>query len=438
MVAVDFTRYSQVFATRGAPWFTVAGWLGRFPRSALSLSIIMLIAAKSGSYTLAGLVSAAFVTAMGVAGPLWSRAMDRRGQNVVLRLASLSTLTATVTLAILVVLHAPLWTWFVAAALLGLTMADLGAAVRVRWSALATGDTRSTAFAVESIADELVFVVAPPLVAVIAAVADPVWGIVTVVAIGLCGAVALLAHTASEPDVIERTGGHRHALLPPVSILPVAVASIGIGGMFGAFDVTAVAWGRESAEPWLTGLLMAAMALGNTIGSLVFGALYWQIGLRARYLGVVSVLAVLVWLLPLTAGSRWLIGASLLVGMVVGPAMVSAYALVSSRADPQRATELMSYLSLGTAAGVPFGGTVAGVALDHSGPGLSLLVLGGFAASIVLVASIGEAWLAWRGAQAGCPPEAASLPSDSRTLTRDSAVSGLSERPSSATNSPPT
>lgn len=398
MVAVDFSRYRNVFAAPGAPWFTLAGWLARFPRSTLSLAIILLVSARADGFALASAVSACLVAGQGIAGPRWSRAMDRHGQAGVIRWSTVALVVTSAVLVTAVELDAPRVVWLVAAGAAGLSMCDIGAAARSRWSALTTHETRDTAFAVESVADEAAFIIAPPLLAVVATLADAGLAVALVVALGAAGAVAFSALRASEPGTQERTT-YRIPFLPPLSILPVTIAAVGIGGMFGSFDVTAVGWGSEHGAGWLTGALLAAMASGNVVGAVVYGAVHWRISLRRRYLLMCAALGVASAALPFAGRSVALVAVAAGVGLVIGPMLVSMHALVASRAHPDRVTETFAYPGLGVAIGIPVGGLAAGFALDASGSRLALAVMAGFAASIVVIATIGEALL--RRHQAG-------------------------------------
>lgn len=394
--AVDFSRYAVLRTTPGAPWFSLAGWLGRFPRSAVSLAIILLVASRTGSYALAGLVSAAFIVAMAVAGPWWSRRMDRLGQPRVLRFSYLATAGATALLVAVAWWDLARPWWFAAAALLGASMCDVSSAVRARWTHLIAPGHRDTPYAVEAMADETVFIVAPPLVTLVAAASDPALGLVLAVLIGGAGALWLAVQHDSAPPP-QAPAQHGVLPLPPARLLPIIAAMVGIGAMFGSFDVTAVGWGEELDRPWLTGAIMATMAVGNAAGSLLFGAMHWQWGLRRRFLVAAAVLAATSVTLPLAPGIGGAFAAVFLVGVAVGPVMVSSVALLGSRSDPARVTEMLSWQGLGLSAGVPLGGTIAGRAMDVSGASSAFIVMAVSAASVIVVAGLGEALLSRAG-----------------------------------------
>ena len=67
-------------------------------------------------------------------GPLWSRAMDRRGQGAVLRWAMTGYLLCGYGFVAAVTLGAPRWSWFVLAALCGASGPNIGSLVRARWA----------------------------------------------------------------------------------------------------------------------------------------------------------------------------------------------------------------------------------------------------------------------------------------------------------------
>lgn len=422
MASFDLRRYRAALTSPGAPWFSVAGLVGRFPRGTLSFGLILLIAAQTGSYALAGAVAAMFVVGMAFAGPLWSRRMDGRGQRQVLLLASVTMLVSVAGLLVAVLTGTPVPLWFALSLLAGATTADVGPAVRSRWSALLGPADRQGAFALESIIDETVFVLAPPLLTLIAAATAPSVGVATIAVVGAVGIAWLGLLRRSQPPLLAPRAGKR-AVLPPLGILPVTLAWLGMGGMFGAFDVTTVAWAKADGAPWLAGVMMAALALGNTIGALLYGAVHSSASLRRRWLTLGAVLAAGAVALPLSAGGPVVLLVVALFGLLIGPVLVAGIAVVESRADRERVTELLAYPSLGVGAGLPIGSTIAGFGLDAAGPVLGFTVMAACAVSVVLIGGFGElayARLALGRAAGRAPASAADAGHESDADVRNS------------------
>ncbi|WZH37419.1 MAG: MFS transporter [Microbacterium enclense] len=395
MARLDFSGYREALRAPGAPWFSIAGWVGRFPRGTLNLGVILLVQAVTGSFALAGAVAAAFVVGMAVAGPVWSRLMDRHGQRPVLFVAAAALMLSTAVFILAVRGQTPVAVWFVLALVAGAVSVDVAPAVRARWSALVAPERRHSAYALESIADESVFVIAPPLLTLVAALWAPPAGLALVVVVGAIGLVWLGALHRSQPPRVRR-GGPRVRVLPPAGILPVTAAWIGVGAMFGSFDVTSIAWADRTGSPWLAGIMMAALAVGNTAGAFVYGALRLRVSLRARWLAGSALLAVGCLVLPLAADTLLALVAAAVVGAVIGPVLVSGYALVEARADRDRVTELLAYPSLGVGVGIPLGSTLAGIGLDAVGPVVGFTVMAVSCVAIVVLGGVGELLLSLR------------------------------------------
>ncbi|MCK9916932.1 MULTISPECIES: MFS transporter [Microbacterium] len=388
MTAIDLDRYRRALIAPGAPWFSLAGLLARFPRGALSLGAILLVSGASGSYALGGAIAATFVVGLSLAGPVWARAMDRVGQRLPLLASAAALIVSTALLTGAVLWRWPVWTWFGLAAIAGVCCLDVGPAVRARWTALLAGDDRQSGFAIETIVDEILYVLAPPLVTVIAVAAAPASGLAVIVVIGAVGLAWLGVLTRSQP--IPRGRERRARLVPPLGILPLVVAWIGVGAMFGAFDITAVAWAAELGGAWLTGVLMAAFALGNTVGAIVYGALTLRPSAQARWLALTALVAAAAVMLPLAARGLVLIGVVLLFGLVVGPLLVAGFALLESRVDRDRVTELLAYPSIGSGIGIPLGSMIAGAWIDAQGAASGFLIVTAAAAAALVLSAAGE------------------------------------------------
>lgn len=411
-------RYRRIFAVRGSAAFFAAGWIGRIPRSTLSLGSVLLIAGVTGAYTLAAAVAAAIVVGVAVFGPLWSRGMDRLGQRRILIVTvSASTVSGFALLAV-VLAGAPEWTWFVAAFLVGATSVDIGSATRARWSALLpAGEARHTALSLESVADESVFVIGPPLVTVLAAAVNPVLGFAVGLLLGVIGGAALVllrrttpavhrepapaaaAHPEPVPGEVAPAGAGRrlhgvHRIRRLVRPLPRGVVVLlpvflGVGVVFGSLDLTAVGVSEAEGVPAAAGFLLAMFALGSVVSGLVFGARGSRVrpaamvaGSAVAY-GIVVPLAVLVPSLPA-------LGAALLVaGGATTPLLISAMALVESRVERARLTEGLAWPSTAMSIGVTAGSALAGILIDASAARSGFLVTAAGASAVGIAGLVG-------------------------------------------------
>jgi MFS family permease len=114
-----FGPYVRLFSVPGSAAFSFAGWLARLPMPILGLGAVLLVADASGSYGLAGAVAGTLALVGSLASPAWARAMDRRGQGRILRIAFTGYLLSGVVFVVAVVAGAPTWTWFLLSGLTG-------------------------------------------------------------------------------------------------------------------------------------------------------------------------------------------------------------------------------------------------------------------------------------------------------------------------------
>ncbi|MGY1754082.1 MFS transporter [Blastococcus sp. SYSU D01042] len=364
-----FDPYLRLFAVPGSRAFSLAGWVGRLPAPMLGLGAVLLVEDASGSYGLAGAVSGTLALCFALAGPQWARAMDRRGQGVVLRGAMLALLVTGVAFAVAVQAGAPRWSWFVLAALTGASAPNIGSMVRARWSAALDSHGRQTAFAFEAVADEVVFVVGPPLVTLLATLIAPPVGFLTGILLGVGGGLALAAQRSSEPPLHPRDasapGGRRSVLTP--ALLVVSLTYLAVGTVFGAIDVVVIGFADAEGAEALSGAALAVFAGGSLVAGLVYGLARPARSLAARFVGTAVAFGLAAQLLWTVGSMPVLVLCGFLAGLTIAPILVSGTSLVESRVAPGVLTESLAWTITGLTLGVTVGSALTGAAVDHWG-----------------------------------------------------------------------
>ena len=166
--------YRALFRTPGAARFCVSAMIGRAPMSMFGLGTVLLIAASTGHYAVAGLVSGAGSIGYAASAPQVARLADRFGQHRVLRPLIAVFGVACVVFVTCAELKAPIWILMITGCLAGSSMPSLGSMVRARWSVLLRDPAAiHAAFALESVIDEMTFVIGPALVTVLATAVPP-------------------------------------------------------------------------------------------------------------------------------------------------------------------------------------------------------------------------------------------------------------------------
>ena len=330
--------YRRVLSRPGALAFSSAALVARLPMSMVGLGIVLLVEERTGSYGLAGTVSAAFVLAEAAFAVLHGRLVDTFGQSRVLPVA-ISLFGAGMALMMLAVEQEwPLAFTYLFAALAGASLPQVGASVRTRWAHLLDRPAEvQTAFALEAVLDEVVFVVGPVLVTMLATAWHPVAGLTTATVSGLVGTFAFAAQRRTEPPAGRRDQSGAREPMPWRLVLTLAVVCLTLGGLFGAAEVTTVAFAEEQGMRWAAGWLLAAWALGSLVAGLVTGAIAWRSGpdVRLRWGSAAMALA----MVPLIFIESVPLMAVVLVfgGLAIAPTMIGAMTMTEQGVPGQSA-----------------------------------------------------------------------------------------------------
>ncbi|SDN77289.1 Predicted arabinose efflux permease, MFS family [Klenkia soli] len=387
-----FSPYGRIFAVPGARSFSFAGWLARVPMSSMGLGSVLMVAGETGSYGLAGAVSGTLALANAVGSPQWARGMDRLGQGRVLVWSAAVFLVLGISFAAVVVSGGPRWSWFVLAALTGASAANVGAAVRARWAhALPGTDARQTAFAFESVVDEVVFVVGPPTITFLAALIAPPVGFLVGLLVGVAGSLWLARQVATQPPAHARTRGTKRSATSVLSptLVVVAIAYLAVGTVFGAMDVVVVGFAQEQGRPVMAGVALAAYAGGSLVSGLLYGIVRLPGTLLTRFVGCGLLFGIATQSLLLVGSLPWLVVAVFLAGLTIAPVLVAGMSLVESRVARAALNEGLTWTTTGLTVGVTAGAALAGTAVDAWGAQPAFLVPALGAASAGVLALVG-------------------------------------------------
>lgn len=363
--------YRAVLARPGALAFSATGLVSRLPLSMLGLSIVVVVAGRTDSYAFAGTVSAAYVLAAAATAPLQGRLIDTWGQSRVLTLWAVGFGTGVALLVAAIAGDAATPLPHLAAIVAGAATPQTGNMVRARWSHL-LGDPRTTdpkelntAFALEAVLDEVVFIVGPVLATWVTLQVHEFAGIGLAGVAGTLGSLALGAQHATAPPVVRRAAGPRVPLDGRV-LVPVVVASIGIGIIFGAAEVVVVALTDEQGRPGLAGVMLAVWAAGSLGAGLVVGLLPAPPDVVRRLR--TALLALTLSFVPLVFLPRleWAAVCLFVGGAAISPTLVAAVHLVRESVPEARLTEALSWTTLGLSVGVAPGAALSGWVVDHA------------------------------------------------------------------------
>lgn len=413
--------YKQLLSTDGVWSFLIPGFLARQPFAMLTIGIVLLVEHTTGSFGLAGAVSATAGVAMALIAPQSGKLADRFGQGAVLAPGVVLHALAVGALIAVALLGEPLWALFVAAVPAGATAPQISPMVRARWAARLGGSPgdrpglMTTAAAFESVTDEFTFVIGPVLATALCTGVHPAAGLTAEAAVSLVGGLIFAAQRGTQPVPAGRVRGSRgartedgsagdagaprgaptdaraSALAVPGARVLIA-AMLGIGTVFGGLQVSLTAFTESIGQPGINGVMYGAFAGGNMLAAVAVGAVQWKRAPDKRLLTGYPVLALA--LASLAAAAQlgpWavLLGAlGMLAGLCVAPCMITCFTLIETLVPASARTEAFTWLTGAIALGQAGGSTVAGQLADRVGAESGFLapLLGtGLALAVLLV-----------------------------------------------------
>ena len=380
-------RYLRILGRPDVLLPFVCTLLARLPIAMGPLGMVLLIQHVRGSYSIAGVVTAAFALGASVATPFWGGLLDRRGQSWVIGPVSVASAAFLVALAVSAVRGAPDPALILLSAAVGLSYPPISPAMRAAWRALLdTEEDRRAAYALDAVAVETLFVGGPLLLSLLLVFAPPVVPLLVTAALLAIGGVGYALSPAARcwrPEPHRHGPGHRGPAplrVPGVLVVVVTAASMAVG--FGLCDVSIAATAREVlGSQARVGMLFAAIAGGSAIGGLWYGSRAWRrpdhsrlpvaltgfaFGLVALGVLLVSELGSTAALLPVLFGT----------GLCVAPCLIIFANLVDQRSPRDRLGEAQSWLNTAFTSGGALGTALSGLLVDTGGPARGFLGAG--------------------------------------------------------------
>ncbi len=356
--------YRTLLRAPGAAAFFLTAAVGRVGIAMTSLGIVWLVHARTGSYTTAGLVTGGFAVAEAVAGPQLARLIDRFGQSRVLPPALLAHAAAVATLLALVAAGTPDWLMTAGGVLAGATIPQLGALSAARWAALLRDERAAalpTAFALESLANELAYLAGPALVSILGASGYPAAGTVLAATLVVAGGLCFAAQRRTAPPASGAAERHRtgRSLLRPGFAVLVGV-NLAIGGFFGAMQISVTAFAVGHGAAGTAAALFTVSSCASLLAGWLYGLRQWRTAPRVQL--AVAAAGLAIGCLPLlVAGSPLELGFGVaLTGLAIPLILVLCSVLAEAAVHRAVLTQAFVWLNSASAAGSAGAAAAAG------------------------------------------------------------------------------
>jgi len=394
-------RYGRILELAGPAFFSVA-FLARLPLAMITIGALTLVTSITGSYALGGFAAGAVGVGSALGGPALGYLADRIGQRPVLMGAAVANpllITATILTAAQLPDGGPLAAVLAAAFGMGATGPQVGPLARVRWMALTskdrTGRELGTALSYESMADELSFVLGPALVGLLAAAVTP-WLPLALAAVLSASMVSAFAFHRSAAVVVPSPRRTKNTPKTPADpakgsgaswgllALPV-LGMVAMGTFFGATQASLAAFGGTFGAADAAGLLYSIMGISSAAAAL--SVAFWpaRFSQSARWVVSAAAMTAAALLLLVPSGIPGMLAVLFLLGIPVGPTMVSIFGIGAELAPRHLMGTFMTLLASGTVAGTAIGSGLAGPLAEGFGHPAAFLVSAGAAASLLVL-----------------------------------------------------
>lgn len=382
-------------------WYFPVAFVARLPFAMMTVGVLALVVALRGSVALGGLTSAAVGLGVVAAGPLLGDLADRFGQRRVLVPVGLANGILLSIFPLVVAASTSDALLLASAAAIGLTGPQTAAMSRSRVMAL-IGErvdpqrrerTFSRAMAYESAADETAFVIGPFVVGLLAAVIAPWAPIAGAAVLSFVFVTAFALHPTGRA-VPERS--ERAAMAPVRELLHprllVLVASVfGVGLFFGSTLTSLTAFMEAQGAPEAGALLYGVMGVGSAVLALAVAALPARFSLRWRLVAFAGILT--------ASAGAYTVGGSVptvtlvlcLMGIGVGPSLVTLFSLAGHRAPRGRTASTMTVLASALTLAQALSSAVTGAVAEQVSVATAMLFPAGAALLVLAMAVVNAA-----------------------------------------------
>jgi predicted MFS family arabinose efflux permease len=377
VMSTDQLSYRAVLRTQHVARSFLPSIIGRLSLATSGLALVLLLERSTGSFAIAGAVTAALGIANVVATPWRARLIDRRGQAVVLTTLSLGHAASLVALGLTP--NAGLPILLCLSAIAGASSPPFAATMRVLWSAaLPPGGLRTRGLSLDAVAGEVTFAAGPLVAALLAVIVDPLASILLSAGCAVVGAALFVASPLSRRQRGSHNTEHAKPVIPsPLrtrGFPPVVFAMIAPGIVLGCMEIAAPAVAAAESNTLLSGVLLALFAGASAIGGLLFGSVQLRPVMERQLLVLTLVLLIVTAATGLVGDIIAALIGFALSGLCLAPVLIVGYLAANARTDPQVRTEANSWIDTAVTLGAALGAAVFGALTDAATPGHALAI----------------------------------------------------------------
>lgn len=355
--------------------------LARFPLGMLSMGVLIFIQSTTQQYGLAGIIVGSMSIGEAVMVPLTSRLSTRFDTRKFLLWVGIANAIAIAALVI-----APhIFAFYVVISLIaGLTTPPFAAVSRALFPLLADDEETRSLFALDTAAQEILWIIGPVLAAVTAGF-NPAAPLLICSAVTAVGSLWFVTSPALQTVRLPKSQNKFGSVLQYKSLIIAVLVMFVLVASWTSFEVGLLSYFKADAF-WM-GIAIALSGAGSLTGALILGNK--KLGLLAT-IGVLLITAFGTTAFLFTSHSPVLFSIALFIsGFGFAPGIASLLLMVSHAVAPEDSAEAFGWIGtaalLGGAAGTALGGVITDAYDFHTTFGVAAILA--FASAGVLVIS---------------------------------------------------
>ena len=375
------STYTPLLKDSATRRFMIGSAIGRLGGAMFGMSLVAMISTRTGSFALAGAVSATGLVILALTAVVAGRLTDRFGQR---RVTYPLLIWSSVWCAVMVAASAlewPTWTLFGAYAMATI-VANLGTLSRARWAHKLRDEPNKlhTSMSLEQVVDELSFVLGPALAIALATLWFPEAGYIAAALFYLVGTLIFLSDRST---LAIRTPG----------ILILTCVLFMTGALFGSNAVTAIAVAKDQGNPSASGLIVALFAVGSAAAGLWFGSRTLTRSLQSLLVVGTAGMFLLEAPILLTEHLVPIALVMMVAGAATAPTLIISMQLAQKLVPSSQVNEAMSVVLTGLIIGIAAGSALSGIVIEQVRPHAGFWVPVAAGGIALLLAVAGRAFL---------------------------------------------
>ena len=363
-LVISLSPYAKLLQAPEVREIFAASLIGRLPIGITGLALLLFVQSALDSFAKGGAAAAFYMAGLSIVAPLLGRIIDRYGPRGVL---SASALLFPVALVLLVWGIGRLGAPAVAlAALVGATFPPITVCMRTYFrQRFADESLLTTAYSLESVLIELIFILGPLAVALFVAFATPAIAVYFAAGCGFVGALLFIRSAAVRTWKIEaRTVSRLFGPLGEPGFLPLITVVLLFAAAFGFLEIGVTAYATERESPALAGVLLGLMSVGSALGGLAYGSRSWRFALVPQFSALLALMGTGLAVLCIPSHPLAFGVLGFFAGVVMAPVLIVQSMLVAKSVRPEHTAEAFTWSASALLAGVGLGLAGGGMLLE--------------------------------------------------------------------------